>query len=190
MNVNKTSKTIVYKLLLLFGILLLLSAFAIVVLNFKEAKNGKISSETVLDNIASYFDEKNDCNYIEFDGKRYYAEIFIPELNICLPIMDEINHDNLQLAPCRYSGHAESGDLIIAGHNYASHFGPLKKIRPGAEIMIKTASGINYVYKVDCVENLSAWQVEEMETGEWELSLFTCTLSGKDRITVRCSLSG
>ena len=104
--------------------------------------------------------------------------------------MDEINHDNLQLAPCRYSGHAESGDLIIAGHNYASHFGPLKKIRPGAEIMIKTASGINYVYKVDCVENLSAWQVEEMETGEWELSLFTCTLSGKDRITVRCSLSG
>ena len=28
--------------------------------------------------------------------------------------------------------------------------------------------------------------IEEMVTGDWDLTLFTCTLSGQTRFTVRC----
>ncbi len=30
--------------------------------------------------------------------------------------------------------------------------------------------------------------VEEMITGDWDLTLFTCTLGGQTRVTVRCQL--
>jgi len=30
--------------------------------------------------------------------------------------------------------------------------------------------------------------VEEMTAGEWDLTLFTCTLGGRSRVTVRCEL--
>ena len=29
-------------------------------------------------------------------------------------------------------------------------------------------------------------QTEEMLSGEWDLTLFTCTLGGRQRVTVRC----
>jgi sortase A len=28
--------------------------------------------------------------------------------------------------------------------------------------------------------------VEEMESDEWDLTLFTCTIGGKSRVTIRC----
>ena len=48
------------------------------------------------------------------------------------------------------------------------------------------ASGNRVEYKVAAVEALPAQSVEEMTSAEWQLSLFTCTLDGKNRVTVRC----
>ena len=39
-------------------------------------------------------------------------------------------------------------------------------------------------------EVLEATAIEEMVTGGWALTLFTCTLSGQTRFTVRASLAG
>ena len=39
-------------------------------------------------------------------------------------------------------------------------------------------------------EVLEATAIEEMVTGGWDLTLFTCTLSGQTRFTVRCTLAG
>jgi len=36
------------------------------------------------------------------------------------------------------------------------------------------------------VETLQPTAVEEMCSGDWDLTLFTCTLGGKFRVTVRC----
>jgi sortase A len=35
-------------------------------------------------------------------------------------------------------------------------------------------------------EVLKSTAIEEMEAGEWDLTLFTCTIGGADRITIRC----
>ena len=48
------------------------------------------------------------------------------------------------------------------------------------------ASGNRFEYKVAAVEALPAQSVEEMTSAEWQLSLFMCTLDGKNRVTVRC----
>ena len=39
------------------------------------------------------------------------------------------------------------------------------------------------------METLMPTAVEEMESGDWDLTLFTCTVGGRTRVAVRCALS-
>ncbi len=92
----------------------------------------------------------------------------------------------MKLAPCRYAGSAYLNDLIIAGHNYRAHFGALGKLRAGDSVIFTDAGGNRFSYTVSRVEQLSSSALEEMESGDWDLTLFTCTVGGKARVTVRC----
>lgn len=47
-----------------------------------------------------------------------------------------------------------------------------------------------FSYNVSGMEELPGTALEEMEAGEWDLTLFTCTASGKNRVTVRCDKIG
>ena len=54
--------------------------------------------------------------------------------------------------------------------------------------MIFTDVEVNrYEYGVEEVLTLEGTAVEEMEAGDWDLTLFTCTIGGRLRVTVRCS---
>ena len=35
-------------------------------------------------------------------------------------------------------------------------------------------------------EVLAPTDIEGMESGDWDLTMFTCTIGGKSRVTVRC----
>ena len=59
-------------------------------------------------------------------------------------------------------------------------------LRPGDEIRFTDADGNVFSYTVADLEQLRASQVEDMITGDWDLTLFTCTPGGQLRIAVRC----
>lgn len=103
-----------------------------------------------------------------------------------LPVMSEWSYPRLKVAPCRYQGSAYTNDLIIAGHNYRKHFSPLKTLEPGARIVFTDVAGNQFYYIADSVEILKKTEVEQMEAGEWDLTLFTCTYGGQTRFTLRC----
>ena len=44
-------------------------------------------------------------------------------------------------------------------------------------------------YEVIELETLSPFAIEEMTGGNWDLTLFTCTVGGQYRVTVRCVLA-
>lgn len=113
----------------------------------------------------------------------------IPALDLQLPVISEWSCPALRLAPCRYTGSAYKGDLVIAAHNYQSHFGRLKTLSTGSEVIFTDAVGNRFVYQVAVIEALTPWSVEDMTSGEWPLSLFTCTLDSQNRVTVRCEYS-
>jgi sortase A len=94
----------------------------------------------------------------------------------------------LKIAPCRYEGSAYTNDLIISGHNYTSHFGKLQNLSAGDIVIFTDIEGNEFIYEVVELEILKPTSIEEMKSGEWALSLFTCTLSGQTRLTVRCEL--
>ena len=122
----------------------------------------------------------------EIDGEVYIGTLDIPALELSLPVMSEWSYPKLKLAPCRYKGSAYRNDLIICAHNYNSHFGRLKELEPGDEIVFTDADGNAFFYSVVTTETLAPTAIDEMESSGWDLTLFTCTIGGAKRVTVRC----
>ena len=205
-------KNIASKCCFAIGIVLLLGALSLVLYNINEDKQsgekaGEILSalkdeiETPVTTTATSYIDDIFQQYetttvpteptVEVDGNIYLGYITIPALDIELPVMYNWNYDNLKISPCRYKGSALTNDLIIAAHNYNSHFGRIGTLNSGDEIVFTDAAGKEYRYEVMNIEQLPGTAVEEMEFGsadDWDLTLFTCTLGGQSRVTVRASL--
>lgn len=118
----------------------------------------------------------------------YIGYLTIPDLSLELPVMSEWSYPSLKVSPCRYRGSLFTDDMIIAAHNYSSHFGKLDELTNGSEIIFTDVTGRLHRYEVVNIERLPGTAVEDMEFGsadEWDLTLFTCTLSGQSRVTVR-----
>ncbi|MBQ6180565.1 MAG: sortase [Ruminococcus sp.] len=125
---------------------------------------------------------------IEIDGSQYIGYITIPDIGIELPVMNDWSYSALKISPCRYRGNLYADDLIIAAHNYRSHFGRINELDSGDEIDLTDVSGRVHHYTIINIESLPGTAVEDMQFGsaeEWDLTLFTCTLSGQSRVTVR-----
>ena len=123
---------------------------------------------------------------VEVDGNFYIGVLEIPALELSLPIISEWNNTRLKQAPCRYQGSVYLDNLIIAGHNYKKHFGGLKNLQIGNTITFTDMNEHCFSYTVTALEELDGTAIESMESGDWDLTLFTCTIGGKKRVTVRC----
>lgn len=125
---------------------------------------------------------------LEVDNRQYIGTVSIPAIGVVLPVQEDWSLALLKASPCRYMGSPYEGNLIICAHNYAVHFGRLKNLLPGDEVLFTDLEGTEFRYIVAELETLAGTAVEEMESGTWDLTLFTCTLGGQTRITVRCDL--
>lgn len=120
------------------------------------------------------------------DGVDYIGVIAVPSLSLELPVASEWSYERLKISPCRYSGSVYSGDMVLCAHNYSSHFGQIKTLKPGDAVVFTDVDGNVYNYEVAELETLQPAAVDEMKSGEWDLTLFTCTIGGQTRVTVRC----
>ena len=118
----------------------------------------------------------------------YIGVLEIPSLDLVLPINETWSYLALKKTPCRYYGSAYTEDLVICAHNYSAHFGRLKSLKSGDEVIFTDANGNVFNYRVEICETLLPNSAEQMTDGEWDLSLFTCTQGGSFRVTVRCNL--
>ena len=123
---------------------------------------------------------------ITIDREDYIGTLSIPSLGLTLPVLDDWSYPKLKKAPCRYVGSVYQNDLVIAAHNYTTHFGSINKLRSGDTVTFMDADGNTFLYEVIELEILQPTDVEEMQTGDWDLTLFTCTVGGSSRVTVRC----
>ncbi len=119
-------------------------------------------------------------------GVSYIGIIYFPTLNLKLPVIDVWNYKNLKIAPCRYSGSAYSGNFVVCAHNYTSHFGKIGRLRIGDEVVFTDVDGNEFRYEVAELDSVKPTDVDSVTNEDWDLTLFTCTMSGKRRITVRC----
>ncbi|MCQ2490326.1 MAG: sortase [Ruminococcus sp.] len=129
---------------------------------------------------------------IELDGRLYCGYLTLSSLGMELPVADSLTYPALRTSPCRYSGSVSEGDLVIAAHNYNSHFGRIKELLDGDVIIFTDCSGTSYSYTVVNVESVNGTDVSYMldnSSDEWQLTLFTCDLSGRSRVAVRAAIN-
>ncbi|MGN1408934.1 MAG: sortase [Eubacteriales bacterium] len=119
------------------------------------------------------------------EDNSYIGVLRIPSLGLELPIISEWSYDSLKTAPCRYSGSAYQDNLVICGHDYTSHFGRLKYLEEGDTAVLTDMDGNVFTYELAETEILQPTAVDEMESGDWSLTLFTCTIGGQSRLTLR-----
>ncbi|MBE6996355.1 MAG: sortase [Ruminococcaceae bacterium] len=122
-----------------------------------------------------------------FQGYDLVGIIRVPTLGLELPVLDSWDYDLLKIAPCRYSGSAETGDLILLAHNYERHFSPLKKANIGDAVEFCDVNGTVYQYEIASTEILKKTELDRLTSSDYDLTLFTCTNGGYSRYVVRCT---
>lgn len=191
---------------MLLGVLLLMGALGLTIYNLYEAKRAQETSEYAAEQLreAIRAEKTNDIKtddipeYVTHPDKEmpailignsyYIGLIEIPDLGISLPVIGgEWSYDKLLQAPCRYSGSVYKDDLVIAAHNYESHFGNIHHLESGSDVYFIDVEGHVFEYEVGWLETLEPSESEVMKDAkDWDLSLFTCTYSGQERYTIRC----
>lgn len=127
-----------------------------------------------------------EMDTVELKGHSYIGYVSIPSLQLTLPVMGDWSYPKLKIAPCRYCGSVYTRDLVLMAHNYEKHFGGLSRLRGGEAVTFTDVHGVTTEFTVVFVDILNPTDVEKMTSGEYDLTLFTCTYGGKTRVTVRC----
>lgn len=198
---------------MVLGIVLLLGAASLFVYNEREAQEAEKSTQELLPQLIQQIEEDNlndssdeadaplagldlptaylepkdfVMKELEIDGNDYIGYLSIPRLGLDLPIMSQWDYPSLKIAPCRYYGTVKGEDLVLMAHNYDKHFGRLSELSEGDSIIFVDIKGDVTAYEVVARDVLAATAIEEMTSGTYDLTLFTCTYSGQDRVTVFC----
>ena len=193
------------KLLTGVGLLLIAAALLLTVYNIRESDRAGAESEEMvvrMESLTADLPERLETEKKEFvpeykknpememptvevNGQECVGMIEIPALGLKLPVISEWSDAKLKKAPCRYSGSAYLKNMIIAGHNYRTHFSGIKRLNPGDSVVFTDADGNVFSYEVAEIETVGGYDIEKMEAGDWDLTLFTCTIGGQTRVTIR-----
>lgn len=123
---------------------------------------------------------------VTLGGYEYVGYVEIPTLGLKLPVMAEWDYTRLRIAPCRQFGSSRTDNLVIAAHNYDTHFGKLKELSKGDTVIFTDMEGIVSTYCIEKLETLSPDAVDTVLNSGYDLVLYTCTKGGKTRVTVFC----
>ena len=194
---------------IILGVCCLISSVGFIAYNGWEEENAQNASKNILQDIRknipdntreesaseeSARDESED-NLVDIpqqmpttqvNGYDCIGILSIPVLELELPVLTDWSYAKLKIAPCHYFGSYYEKNFVIAAHNYQSHFGRLSELQPKDLILFTDISGTVYCYEVVLLETLPGNATEEMITSGFDLSLYTCTPGGANRVTVRC----
>ena len=180
-------------ILISLGAVLILAALLLFLHNRSEDRRAGQEAESLLEDVRSTMAANADPEPQEEPAEEitydYAGVIAIPDLSLELPVIDQWSYARLKVAPCRQSGAAADGDLVIAAHNYKSHFGYLDRLEPGASVIFTDMEGTVYRYAVEEIRQLAPEDAEDVSSvfsSEYPLVLYTCTPGGKARVAVFC----
>jgi sortase A len=177
------------------GFLCIISSVSFVVYNRWQDKNSEKITQSLLEDVQKIITDKTlehddtEMATVKVDDYDCIGVLSIPVLDLELPVLTDWSYAKLKKAPCHYYGSYNKKDFVIAAHNYKSHFGRLSELQAGDIIVFTDVSGVAHYYEVAVLETLPKNATKEMITSGFDLSLYTCTLGGGSRITVRCKIT-
>ena len=180
----------------LLGAICIISSVGFVAYNQWENKHAEEIAQDLLEDIQSIIEEKQPEQFlpeematVKVDGYDCIGILSVPVLDLELPVLTDWSYAKLKKAPCHYYGTYYEKDFVIAAHNYKSHFGRLSELQAGDIVVFTDINNIEHYYEVVLLETLPKNATKEMITSGFDLSLYTCTPGGSNRVTVRCNVA-
>ena len=113
--------------------------------------------------------------------------ISVPSVDLELPVQKAWGDDALEMSPCFFSATMDGEGLVIGAHNYKAHFGRLAECVIGDTVNIRYEDGTVICYEIKDTETLAKNELSKLLDTDSDLTLFTCTPGGHNRLVLRCS---
>lgn len=135
---------------------------------------------------------KDESNYSPKSGD-ILGTLNIDKISLKIPIIEDANDKNLWLGAAHIKGTPlpnEKGNSFLASHNakiYGKLFNRLHEINIGDKVLISTPNeNFNYVVYDKVVVPYDDTECFKKIKGEYNISLVTCTNSGRKRLIIYC----
>lgn len=190
-----------------FGSLCILASFLLFSHNLVEDYKAGTHTKEVVTELEQKIKVAKDSSQKDFSQKERYIEnpkmemptekiggcdyigyLKIEKLKLNLPIASCWSYPQLRISPARFSGSIYSNDFLILAHNYREHFGTIYQLSEDDQVEFVDMNNNKFIYRVKSVEEIEEDEIDKLLKGDWDLTLFTCTLVGNSRTVVRCKI--
>jgi hypothetical protein len=191
-NVRKliTSLTIVIGLLLIAGAV----GIAVAQADFSHRQTAADvvdAMEKIIPSRKRAFPESHSGSHMpraEIGGEDFIGLLEIEDFQAVLPVSSDWENVEKGRFPAEYSGSVYDRDLIIGAGNGEGQFSFIDVIEIGAKVRFTDLYGQVFYYDVQMINHVE--KLEDISSGEDDLTLFAPSRSTSKYVVIRCRLSG
>lgn len=186
------------KIIFFFGCLLFAVGLGLLfMLKFQTKRAENINTEIVqtMEMILSDYregmkepDYATEMPALEIQGEDFIALLEIPVYGLKLPVCNVWDKTKAVSYPCRFSGTASQGTLVIGGYDQEGQFDFFDRILDGIEVFVTDMTGSTFSYVVDRVERSKSAKEENLIKEGSDLTLFVRDAQLLEYVMLRCVL--
>ena len=125
----------------------------------------------------------------------YIGYLDFPGYDLTMPVAATWSFPALEISPCRHAGSVYNDNLVVAGHNYNTHFGVLFElqlgdIEAGDTVTFTGGDGNVSTYTVPEFASVTPDDSDTVMNSGYALTMYTCSWDTSERVTVFCERTG
>ena len=170
------------------GVVLVLAALLLFFHNRIEDKKAGENAEKTLQQLEDAMTEREAKDETDATPAPddYIGYLDFPGYGLTMPVAATWSFPALEISPCRHTGSVYNDNLVVAGHNYNTHFGVLFELQLGDIVTFTDVDGNAFTYTVRELTSVSPDDSDAVMNRGYALTLYTCNWDTTERVTVFC----
>lgn len=186
------------KKIFVLGLIFVFAGMGILAFHSIRTKDARLTNAVIVEKIESIVtdkrpgskdtDLKTEMPSLEIGGDDYIAVLEIPAYGLKLPVAGKWDKGDVASTPCRFTGRAYDGTLVIGGYDSAGQFDFFDRIDNDTVLTITDMTGCVFTYVVEYVERSDNADSEVLISEGCDLALFVRDSQLLKYIIVRCKM--
>lgn len=187
------NKKIISIISITVGAILVVASIGLLVYSMRgyeiDTNNAIVQIEKLLPKITQSVPQEkgnNAMSSMEIDGESYVALLEMDMYKFKMPVRSVWDEKAVEAVPCRYSGSVYNNTLVIAATDAEGQMDFVNSVNTGDRLTVTDMRGEQFSYKVVKVENSNTATAEELNTDEFDLTIFVEYSGPTDYLFIRC----
>lgn len=187
------NKKIISIISITLGAILVIASIGLLVYSMRgyeiDTNNAIVQIEKLMPKITQSVPQEkgnNAMSSMEIDGESYVALLEMDMYKFKMPVRSVWDEKAVEAVPCRYSGSIYNNSLVIAATDAEGQLDFVNSVNTGDRLTVTDMRGEQFSYKVVKVENSNTATDEELNTDEYDLTIFVEYSGPTDYLFIRC----